>query len=422
MFESNLANFYSVGAVLCGCALIYVVISKWRQPSYASGLLSTSQENVTGLAAIALSTCSVMLSISFAITLAFNIFLVIPLTLLFGGAAILEFTSSFHLAKAWRERSLGKIIASLLILIGSFSISVLAGNSLLNIAENEAKNERIRQGAEYNQFTARREAANRTADELRIDKGSYDAAVAAVPLLIAGKEQAQKSLDACIPTWITKCVNPRTKLLNQATLKVANNQQIIDNWSKFKAAEAHADKLNSTKITAIPNIETASPGIVALATILKQPADLVGAVIFLYLSIFTEFGAIVAFYLWSESRLERSQIQESGGRVFDQYTQSEQSYTQGVPEPTKTAHEPVTDTTRSKRKSDASEAYKLLVQDINSGTVNNLSFIALRKWSKENALSLNQQDIAGLRAYLVRDKIAVADSTKKLILTNQGGA
>jgi hypothetical protein len=451
MFDAQFTNFYAVLTVLGIVVLLWVIISKWQMPAANNAhLLSVSQENLTGISAFLLAGSSVALSIGFAIVLSFHPILTVVFVSMFCGFALVEFISSFHLSRAWNQRRIGGVMFSIWMMIGGVAISILAGQSLLQIAESNAKAERLKKNAEYEAFLARKEYANQRVQELAITDSEVQAAKTALATLLIERERVQKLLDACPHNHITLCIKPNTAKLEALDGKIATQNAVIKRGNEYQAARQVANELNSTPIDAVPGANESSPGIEALALVLRSEAKVVGAFIFLALAIFCELSALIAFYLWGQSRFERS---VSDKKVYEYYYSPPQPMAvpaNGIPkheisqpndEVDDKAHaigrprseavlEPNShsDDDESQangiRQNDEPQAngrqndkevilYEKLEKGVKDGELTNLSFPKLREYLgiKNNSL------IGKLRDKLVLNGLAVYDSTRKCIPT-----
>ena len=313
MFDSQFANIYAIVAVIGIIYILWIVISKWQLSSVNEAhLLSESQENMTGIAAFLLAGASVALSIGFAISLSFHPILTFVFVMMFTGIVFVEFNSSFHLARAWKQRRIGAVFFSLFQMIGGVLISILAGQSLLQIAEATAQAERLKQNAEYEAFMERRENANQRVDELAITESEVMAATLALQKLTPEQERLQAKLDNCPHNYYKNCIDPTTAKLNAVNQKMAVHAAIVKQGHDYELARKVANELNSTSIDAVPGITKASPGIEALGLVLRANSELVGAYIFLLLAIFCELSALISFFFWGQSRHERAYAVNDG--------------------------------------------------------------------------------------------------------------
>jgi hypothetical protein len=456
MFDAQFANFYAVLTVLGIVVLLWVVISKWQMPAADNAhLLSVSQENLTGISAFLLAGSSVALSIGFAIVLSFHPILTVVFVSMFCGFALVEFISSFHLSRAWNQRRIGGVMFSIWMMIGGVAISILAGQSLLQIAESNAKAERLKKNAEYEAFLARKEYANQRVQELAITDSEVQTAKTALATLLVERERVQKLLDACPRNHITLCIKPNTTKLSAIEEKIANQNAVIKRGNEYQAARQVANELNSTPIDAVPGANESSPGIEALALVLRSEAKVVGAFIFLALAIFCELSALIAFYLWGQSRFERSvsdkkvyeyyyspppqpmavpangipkheisqqndnvdgephangRAQSEAGLEPNSHSNDDETHANGIPQNDETH----ANGSHSVAQNDKEIAlYDRLEKGVKDGELTNLSFPKLREYLgiKNNSL------IGKLRDRLVLNGLAVYDSTRKCIPT-----
>ena len=440
IFDSQFANFYAVITVLGIVIVLWVVISKWQMPANENAhLLSIPQENLTGIAAFLLAGSSVALSIGFAIVLSFHPILTVVFVSMFAGFALVEFISSFHLSRAWNQRRIGGVFFSIWMMIGGVAISILAGQSLLQIAESNAKAERLKQNAEYEAFLARKEYANTRVQELAITDSEVSAAKSALATLLPERERVQSILDKCPKNYITACIKPNTAKLEALDEKIAIQNAVIKRGNEYQAARQVANELNSTPIDAVPGANESSPGIEALALVLRSEAKVVGAFIFLALAIFCELSALIAFYLWGQSRFERSFAGEHGytHSVWrDGYTPI-QTTTQKPPKPIETrvpdsthsvckdvqkpiqeAEKPIktqeNDThsvlTDSDENDELMGIFEKVKTDIENGQMDNPSFKRLQSTYK-----VSQKQAGVIRDMLLNAKLAVKDKSGQLV-------
>lgn len=439
MFDAQFADFYAVLTVVGLVVVLWVVISKWQMPSADNAhLLSVSQENLTGISAFLLAGSSVALSIGFAIVLSFHPILTVVFVAMFAGFALVEFISSFHLSRAWNQRRIGGVFFSIWMMIGGVAISILAGQSLLQIAESNAKAERLKQNQEYEAFLARKEYANQRVQELAITDSEVQTAKTALATLLPERERVQTTLDNCPKNYLTLCIKPNTTKLEAIDEKIATQNAVIKRGNDYQAARQVANELNSTPIEAVPGANESSPGIEALALVLRSEAKVVGAFIFLALAIFCELSALIAFYLWGQSRFERSF--SGDGRVYEYYRQpmpmaapkneiSEKTHANGIPqseavlEPKQPPDESTThangihqnDETHANGIQNDKEVilYEKLEKGVTEKELTNLSYPNIRQY-----LGIKNNSLVGkLRDKLVLNGLAVYDSTRKCIPT-----
>ena len=428
MFDSQFANFYAVLTVLGIVVFLWIVISKWRVPTASdSHLLSTAQENLTGIAAFLLAGSSISLSIGFAIVLSFHPILTVVFVAMFAGFALIEFISAFHLSRAWQQRRIGGVMFCIWMMIGGVAISILAGQSLLQIAESNAKAERLKQNQEYEAFLARKEYANQRVQELAITDSEVAAAATALAALTADRERVQAALDGCPRNYLTNCIKPNTAKLSVIDEKIAIQTAIVKRGNEYKAARMVANELNSTPINAVPGANESSPGIEALALVLRAPAIIVGAYIFLALAIFCELSALIAFYLWGESRFERAYANEYGytHNVWTHENAPTQTTTQNPLKPIKmsatdNAHnvcndvqiKPIeTSATEDDTHNVLSSVFEKVKEDIQSKKLDNPSFKNL-----QNGYEVTQKQARTIRDMILNAKLAVKDATGKLVV------
>ncbi len=88
---------------------------------------------------------------------------------LFTGFCIAEFTASFHLAKAWNDGCIGLVAASVFLLVGGATISIIAGQALIATKVDEAQSKRLRASEAYQLALNERQAAQAQVKSLAID-------------------------------------------------------------------------------------------------------------------------------------------------------------------------------------------------------------------------------------------------------------
>ena len=318
MFESIPANAYVLLTAAGIVLTIYLLVTQQKPASKQTHLLSQSQENLTGVAAFMLSGASVSLSITFALVLAFNPIMALVFVIMFSGFALVEFIASFHLSKNWNQGRVGGVFFSLWLLIGGISISILAGQGILHVAEEKAAKEAMLKSNEYERFLTRQQEANAEVKRLAIAPALVTKAKSDLSRLENERSglnnkliTLQAKLDNCPHNYFKNCIDPTQAQIDRTTALLAGvqgditkSQAIIEQQNSFLAVKALADELNTTSF-AEEFDSNANKGIDALAIVLNTESEIVSAYAFLYLAIFCELSAIIAFYLWGQSRFER---------------------------------------------------------------------------------------------------------------------
>jgi uncharacterized protein (DUF1330 family) len=326
-----LLNTYTIFVVAIIALLLWLAISFLKKPKGVAKLLTQSQENLTGLGAFMMALCSIGLSIGFSLSLATSIFIGILFVSLFTGFCIAEFTASFHLAKAWTDGRLGRVAAAVFLLIGGATISIIAGQALIATKVDEAQAERLQASEAYQLALNERKSAQAQVKSLAMD-GSIVAQAkdklaqfeATIATLQMKRNQAQTQLNACPPSYLTKCINPLKSEIASIDDKIAvlnggieKEQAILAQFKQYQSAKSYSDNLAGQTLPPSVVTDSALPGIKALSIVLGIPAEVIGAHVFLFLAIFGEIGGIILFYLWGASRLERAILIAPGGITFD---------------------------------------------------------------------------------------------------------
>jgi len=326
-----LLNTYTILVVLALTLLIWLAITWLRKPKGAAKLLSQSQENLTGLGAFMMALCSIGLSIGFSLSLATSIFIGILFVSLFTGFCIAEFTASFHLAKAWSDGRLGRVAAAVFLLIGGAAISIIAGQALIATKVDEAQAKRMQATQAYQLALEDRQAAQAQVKNLAVDgsivaqaKDKLSQFEATLATLQIKRNQAQTQLNACPPSYLTKCINPLKSEIAGIDDKIAvlnggveQEQAILAQFQQYQSAKSYSDNLAGQTLPPSVVTDSVLPGIKALSIVLGIPAEVVGAHVFLFLAVFGELGGIILFYLWGASRLERAILVAPGGITIE---------------------------------------------------------------------------------------------------------
>jgi len=331
MNGETLLNTYTILVVFVIAMLIWAAIAFMKKPKGAAKLLSQSQENLTGLGAFMMALCSIGLSIGFSLSLATNIFIGVLFVSLFTGFCIAEFTASFHMAKAWADGRLGRVGAAVFLLIGGAGISIIAGQALIAEKVDEAQAKRMQTNQTYQLALEDRKAAQAQVKNLAVDGSivaqakdklaQFESTIAALQIK---RNQAQTQLNACPPSYLTKCINPlkdeisliddKISVLNSS---VEKEKSILAQFKQYQSAKSFSDNLAGQTLPPSVVTDSALPGIKALSIVLGIPTEVVGAHVFLFLAIFGELGGIILFYLWGASRLERAVLMAPGGFTID---------------------------------------------------------------------------------------------------------
>jgi hypothetical protein len=328
-----LLNTYTILVVLALALLIWAAIAFMNKPKGTAKILSQSQENLTGLGAFMMALCSIGLSIGFSLSLATSIFIGVLFVSLFTGFCIAEFTASFHLAKAWSDGRLGRVTAAIFLLVGGAAISIIAGQALIATKVDEAQAKRMQASETYQLALNERQAAQQQVKNLAMD-GSIVAQAkdklaqfeATIATLQMKRNQAQTQLNACPPSYLTKCINPLKSEIASIDDKISvlsggveKEKAILAQFKQYQSAKSYSDNLAGQTLPPSVVTDSVLPGIKALSIVLGIPAEVVGAHVFLFLAVFGELGGIILFYLWGASRLERALLERSnlGGITID---------------------------------------------------------------------------------------------------------
>lgn len=342
MDGETLLNTYTILVVLALALLIWAVITFLKKPKGAAKLLSQAQENLTGLGAFMMALCSIGLSIGFSLSLATSIFIGVLFVSLFTGFCIAEFTASFHLAKAWNDGRLGRVTAAIFLLVGGAAISIIAGQALIATKVDEAQAKRMQANQAYQLALEDRQAAQAQVKNLAVDgsivaqaKDKLSQFEATLATLQIKRRQAQTQLNACPPSYLTKCVNPLKSEIAGIDDKIAvlnggveQEKAILAQFKQYQSAKSYSDNLAGQTLPPSVVTDSALPGIKALSIVLGIPTEVVGAHVFLFLAVFGEIGGIILFYLWGASRLERAILTAPGGYTIDgEFTSSHRQTT-----------------------------------------------------------------------------------------------
>jgi len=326
MNGETLLNTYTILVVFVIAMLIWAAIAFMKKPKGAAKLLSQSQENLTGLGAFMMALCSIGLSIGFSLSLATNIFIGILFVSLFTGFCIAEFTASFHLAKAWADGRLGRVGAAVFLLVGGAGISIIAGQALIAAKVDEAQAKRMQASETYQLALNERQAAQAQVKNLAVD-GSVVAQAkdklaqfeSTIATLQIKRSQAEAQLNACPPSYLTKCINPLKGEISLIDDKISvlsssveKEKSILAQFKQYQSAKSYSDNLAGQTLPPSVVTDSALPGIKALSIVLGIPTEVVGAHVFLFLAVFGELGGIILFYLWGASRLERAVLMAPG--------------------------------------------------------------------------------------------------------------
>ena len=333
MNGETLFNLYVI-VVVIGIALVFWgLVALWKRPQGHTKILSTSQENITGLGAFLLAFCSVGLSIGFALSLSTSFFIGVLFVSLFAGFCVAEFTASFHLAKAWNDRKVGLVVAAGWLLVGGVLISIIAGQAMIAQKVEEAEAKRLQASEAYQQALQARKQAEEQVKRLAIDNrlvtqaqeklARFESNLAA---LQAQQEQVVQRRNACPPNHLTKCINPAnseiatldTKLsLTQGAIE--KEQAILSQFNQYQNATSYLETLQNQPLPATVKADATLPGIRALAIVLSISSETVASHMFLFLAVFGELSSIILFYLWGASRLERALVERAvaGGITID---------------------------------------------------------------------------------------------------------
>jgi hypothetical protein len=325
MNGETLFNLYVVVVVIGIVLIFWGLITLWKRPQGHAKILSTSQENITGLGAFMLAFCSVGLSIGFALILSTSFFIGVLFVSLFAGFGVAEFTASFHLAKAWNDRKVGLVVAAGWLLVGGVLISIIAGQAMIAQKVEEAEAKRLQASEAYQQALQARKQAEEQVKRLAIDNtlvtqaqeklARFESDLAA---LQAQREQVVQRRNACQPNHLTKCINPAnteiatldTKLsLTQGVIE--KEQAILSQFNQYQNAKSYLGTLQNQPLPATVKADATLPGIRALSIVLSIPPETVASHVFLFLAVFGELSSIILFYLWGASRLERSVVERT---------------------------------------------------------------------------------------------------------------
>jgi hypothetical protein len=326
-----LLNTYTILVVLAITLLIWLAITWLRKPKGAAKLLSQSQENLTGLGAFMMALCSIGLSIGFSLSLATSIFIGILFVSLFTGFCIAEFTASFHLAKAWADGRLGRVVAAIFLLVGGATISIIAGQALIATKVDEAQAKRLQASEAYQSALKERQTAQEQVKNLAIDGSIVTQAKqklaqfeTSLAELTTQKNQAIQARNACPHNYLSKCIKPANQAIADLESKIevlkssmSKEQTLINQFNQYQSAKSYSDNLSNQSLP--PNVinDSTLPGIKALSIVLGIPTEVVGAHVFLFLAVFGELGGIILFYLWGASRLERAVLTTPSGITLD---------------------------------------------------------------------------------------------------------
>jgi len=386
--------------------------------------------SITRLAALILSLASMILSAVFGWQLgAGSLLLSITFAVMLIGLALSEFLAASYISLMRQRHDLAGIIVAWLILISGIAISVVAGQSLVNLKMSEIEEQRQLNSDAYKNWQAQQQAAAERVKNLAVSEAQQQQAqsklaavdnelnsyVAQTAKNSRGDSAGQSILaitNACTASnWYTRQYCPKVHELKK---QLAQQQAILDKYAQYQAAKEYAAELEQQH-PSTGHTEATHPGIASLSLLFDTPAPMIRARILLFLSLCVELFAIGLWFL-----LHRSDTQSVPNfNPVNAHNEAPRhvptNHTQSVPLTPAPAELSLVNTTGIQSvprviHGNMNDVYETLKNGVINGQITNLSFKNLTQ-----ILGIHNKDITLLRDQLVADKLAMYDHTRKCL-------
>lgn len=385
--------------------------------------------SITRIAALLLSLASMILSAVFGWQLgAGSLLLSLTFAAMLIGLALSEFLAASYVSLMYQRHHLAGLTVAFLILISGIIISVVAGQSLVNLKMSEIEEQRQLNSEAYKSWQAQRQAAAERVQNLVVSESQQQQAQQQLTALdnelksylaqtaknsrgnSAGQSISAITEDCTASNWYTRQYCPKVSTLKS---QIAQQQVILDKYAQYQAAKEYALELEqqppSTGIT-----DATHPGIASLSLLFDTPAPIIRARVLLFLSLCVELFAIGLWFLLHllgpDTQSVPNPINTQAAQTVPKANANQANihvltdHTQSVPKPPA----PLNTDTQSVPNDDI---YETLKNGVINGQITNLSFKTLAKTLGVN----NNKHITVLRDRLVTDRLAMYDHTRKCL-------
>jgi len=277
----------------------------------SNGQLSNAVVTFTGVAGLAIASCSFILSVAYGYTMGGNnAFLPVVFAIIFGAISVAEFTAAYWLEHWLNQRNAPMfMVASILMVIGVFT-SILAGQALIASQIDDLKAERLQASDAYKSHQHQLDNAQQRVQNLSVSEHDYQNAQANIANLtqqandlIAGNRQYANCThfpqDLCTANgaYYTK-TNQLNNELGSLRNQLLSNQQRIDQYNDYQGALSHLNTLENKALPAAVNADL--PHIKWLAAVTHLDADLIEARLYISLAIIAELVGLVLLYFYGK--------------------------------------------------------------------------------------------------------------------------
>jgi hypothetical protein len=428
--------------------------------------------SITRIAALLLSLASMILSSVFGWQLgAGSLLLSTTFAVMLIALALSEFLAASYVSLMRQRQDLPGLIVAVLILISGIAISVVAGQSLVNLKMAEIEEQRRVNSDAYKAWQTQQAAAAERAKTLAVSEAQFQQAQNTLTALNselnaylaqpaknsrgqnAGQSVGAITSDCTASNWYARQYCPKARAISA---QITQQQTIVDKHAQYQAAKQHAAEIENQK-PSTGTVDATHPGIASLSILFETTPQIVKARVLFFLSLCVELFAIGLWFMLHRSGTRRGPNNTPPGAppfVEANHAQSvsyahnktipaqtgvpnntspfvEANHTQSVPDAhlgaiatppsvsnntssfVETGHAQSVSHAHSKDNTPKPTAavYETLKNGVLSGQITNLSFKSLAATLGVS----NNKIITSLRDQLVAEKLAMYDDTRKCL-------
>jgi hypothetical protein len=277
--------------------------------------------SITRIAALLLSLTSMILSSVFGWQLgAGSLLLSTTFALMLIALALSEFLAASYVSLMRQRQDLPGLIVAVLILISGIAISVVAGQSLVNLKMAEIEEQRRVNSDAYKAWQTQQAAAAERAKTLAVSEAQFQQAQNTLTALNSeinayfaqpaknsrgqntGQSVGAITSNCTASNWYTRQYCPKARALKN---QIAQQQNVLDKHAQYLAAKQHAAELENQK-PSTGTTDATHPGIASLSILFETAPQIIKARFLFFLSLSVELFAIGLWFLLHRLGTRRS--------------------------------------------------------------------------------------------------------------------
>jgi hypothetical protein len=276
--------------------------------------------SITRIAALLLSLASMILSSVFGWQLGTgSLLLSATFALMLIALALSEFLAASYVSLMYQHHDLPGLIVAVLILVSGIAISVVAGQSLVNLKMAEIEEQRRVNSDAYKTWQTQQAAAAERAKTLAVSDAEFQQAQKTLTALNselnayfaqpaknsrgqnAGQNVGAITSNCTASNWYARQYCPKARAISA---QIAQQQTIVDKHAQYLAAKQHAAEIENQK-PSTGTVDATHPGIASLSILFETTPQIVKARVLFFLSLCVELFAIGLWFMLHRSSTRR---------------------------------------------------------------------------------------------------------------------